>query len=180
MQTRLSWMALMMLIAATAGCNSAQPSATSTAGSPGGGAASASPGQGRFLDYKVATLPNGLRVVTVEDFACPVVAVNVWYHVGAVDEDPARQGFAHMFEHMMFRGTDHLGNKDHFELIHRAGGDCNAYTSFDQTVYTNRAPANQLPLALWLEAERMGLLKIDELFDILTRRRAVAVNSPPR
>ena len=166
MQTRLSWMALMMLIAATAGCNSALPPTPNSGGGPGGGTARApgpaASGQGRFLDYQVATLPNGLRVITVEDFACPVVAVNVWYHVGAVDEDPARQGFAHMFEHMMFRGTDHLGNKDHFELIHRAGGDCNAYTSFDQTVYTNRAPANQLPLLLWLEAERMGMLRIDE------------------
>lgn len=111
--------------------------------------------------YQLQTLDNGLRVITLEDHATPVVAVQVWYHVGAVDEDPARQGFAHMFEHMMFRGTDRLGPKDHFEYIRQSGGDCNAYTSFDQTVYVNRVPANQLELVLWLEAERMSFLKVD-------------------
>ncbi|MBI3844396.1 MAG: insulinase family protein [Planctomycetes bacterium] len=116
----------------------------------------------RPFDFKMTTLSNGMRVITLEDFSCPTVAVQVWYHVGSKDESPERQGFAHMFEHMMFRGTDRLGPKDHFELIRRVGGDCNAFTIFDNTTYVNELPANQLPLMLWLESERMAALKIDE------------------
>ncbi|MBI4878340.1 MAG: insulinase family protein [Planctomycetes bacterium] len=108
------------------------------------------------------TLENGLHIVTLEDRSCPVVAVQVWYHVGSKDEKPDRTGFAHMFEHMMFRGTDHLGPEEHFEYIRGAGGDCNAYTSFDQTVYVETVPKNQLAMVLWLEAERMSALKVDE------------------
>src|SRR5712672_1406222 len=88
----------------------------------------------KTFDYRDITLDNGLRVVTLEDFSCPVVAVHLWYHVGSKDENPERQGFAHMFEHMMFQGTDRLTNTGHFDNIHRVGGDCNAYTAFDQTV----------------------------------------------
>ncbi|MBM3965728.1 MAG: insulinase family protein, partial [Planctomycetes bacterium] len=77
-------------------------------------------------------------------------------------EEPDRQGFAHMFEHMMFRGTDRLNETGHFDNIRKVGGNCNAYTSFDQTVYVNEVPSNQLELVLWLEAERMAFLKIDE------------------
>jgi zinc protease len=88
-----------------------------------------------------------------------------------------------MFEHMMFRGTDRLGPKDHFEHIRRCGGDCNAYTSFDQTVYVQTLPANQLELALWLEAERMGFLKIDQdAFDterkVVEEERRLGLNQP--
>src|SRR5262249_28909410 len=89
----------------------------------------------KLLDYRSKTLPNGLTVVSLEDFSCPIVAVHLWYHVGSKDERAERQGFAHMFEHMMFRGTDHLGRTDHFDLIRKTGGNCNASTSFDQTVY---------------------------------------------
>ena len=83
----------------------------------------------------------------------------------------------------MFRGTDRLGPKDHFEWIHRSGGDCNGYTAFDQTVYTNRVPANQLPLALWLEAERMGQLKIDDAAftterKVVEEERRMGLNRP--
>lgn len=116
----------------------------------------------RQYDFQQKTLPNGLRVITLEDFTCPVVAVQVWYHVGSKNEDPQRQGFAHMFEHMMFRGTDRLGSKDHFEFIRRTGGDCNAFTAFDNTTYINELPSNQLEMILWLEAERMAFLKIDD------------------
>ena len=118
-------------------------------------------GTGNY-DFREKVLSNGLRVVTLEDFTCPIVAVQVWYHVGSKDEAPDRQGFAHMFEHMMFRGTDRLGPKDHFELIRKSGGDCNAYTNFDNTTYVNVVPSNQLPLVLWLEAERLSALKIDQ------------------
>jgi len=116
----------------------------------------------RSYDFQRTVLSNGLTVISLEDHSCPIVAVQVWYHVGSKDEDPMRQGFAHMFEHMMFRGTDRLGPEEHFEFIRRTGGDCNAYTAFDNTTYVNQVPANQLELALWLEAERMAFLKIDE------------------
>src|SRR5438105_3914025 len=71
----------------------------------------------KMYDYRDVTLDNGLRVVTLEDHACPIVAVHLWYHVGSKDERPERQGFAHMFEHMMFRGTDRLGKTDHFDYV---------------------------------------------------------------
>ncbi|MCB9916694.1 MAG: insulinase family protein, partial [Planctomycetes bacterium] len=118
-------------------------------------------GNGRFA-FEETTLENGLRVISLEDHSTPIVAVQLWYHVGSKDEQPERQGFAHMFEHMMFRGTDRLGPKDHFEYVRRTGGDCNAYTAFDQTVYVQEVPSNQLDMILWLEAERMAALKIDE------------------
>jgi len=137
----------------------------------------------KLFDYREITLDNGLRVVTLEDFSCPIVAVHLWYHVGSKDEDPERNGFAHMFEHMMFRGTDRLGPTDHFEHIRRTGGNCNAYTAFDQTVYVQTLPANQLELALWLEAERMTHLKIDQdSFDterkVVEEERRLGLNSP--
>ena len=116
----------------------------------------------RRYQFEQIKLDNGMTVISLEDFSCPIVAVQVWYHVGSKDEDPNRQGFAHMFEHMMFRGTDRLGPEEHFNCIRRVGGDCNAYTSFDQTVYVEDLPNNQLELALWLESERLAFLKIDQ------------------
>lgn len=113
----------------------------------------------RFRDDR---LENGLRVLTLEDHHVPIVSVQVWYHVGSKDENPARQGFAHMFEHMMFRGSDRIGPQDHFKYLQQYGAQVNGYTSFDQTVYWETLPAAQLDVALWLEAERMGRLRIDE------------------
>ena len=128
--------------------------------------------QSMQFDYRQTTLENGLKVITLEDFSSPIVAVQVWYNVGSKDEQPDRQGYAHMFEHMMFKGTDRVGTEDHFGLIRKVGGTCNAYTSFDQTVYTQALPAQELELALWLEAERMAFLKINqEAFD--TERKVV-------
>ncbi len=141
---------------------------------PGAGGASngTSGGSEKLFDYRQITLDNGLRVVTLEDFSCPIVSVQVWYHVGSKDEQPNRQGYAHMFEHMMFKGTDRVGPKDHFGLINKTGGTLNAYTSFDRTVYHETLPVEQLELALWLESERMNFLKIDqEAFD--TERNVV-------
>jgi len=115
-----------------------------------------------LFDYRQIELDNGLKVITLEDFSCPIVAVQVWYHVGSKNESPGRQGFAHMFEHMMFKGTDRVGPTSHFDFIQRVGGSNNGYTSFDKTVYLQTLPANQLQLALWLEAERMAFLKIDQ------------------
>lgn len=136
-----------------------------------------------LFDFRQETLPNGLRVITLEDFSCPVVTVHLWYHVGSKDEQPERQGFAHMFEHMMFRGTDRLGPTDHFDFVRRTGGNCNAYTSFDQTVYHETLPANQLELTLWLEAERMAFLKIDQsAYDterkVVEEERRMGLNRP--
>src|SRR6478672_10445786 len=96
--------------------------------------------------FKEMVLDNGLRVLSMEDPGSGVVAVHFWYHVGSKDEMAGRQGFAHMFEHMMFRGTDRLGPEEHFKYIRRTGGDCNAYTAFDQTVYVQELPARQLEL----------------------------------
>ena len=135
------------------------------------------------LDFRERVLANGLRVITLEDHSCPIVSVQVWYHVGSKDEDPERQGFAHMFEHMMFRGTDRLGPTSHFDLLRKVGGNANAYTSFDQTVYHQTLPSNQLELALYLEAERMSFLKIDqESFDterkVVEEERRLGTNQP--
>jgi zinc protease len=117
---------------------------------------------GKLFDYRQITLDNGMKVITLEDFSCPIVAVQVWYEVGSKDEKPDRQGYAHMFEHMMFKGTDHVSETDHFNLLRKVGGTCNAYTGFDQTVYHETLPAEEIELALWLEAERMTFLKIDQ------------------
>ncbi len=137
---------------------------------------------GQF-DYRRIELKNGLDVITLEDFSCPIVAVQLWYHVGSKNEQAERQGFAHMFEHMMFRGTDKLGPTDHFAYIRRVGGTTNGYTSFDRTVYLETLPAEELELALWLEAERMTFLKIDqESFDterkVVEEERRMGLNEP--
>ncbi|MGD9109957.1 MAG: pitrilysin family protein, partial [Phycisphaerales bacterium] len=136
-----------------------------------------------MFDYKHIELENGLDVITLEDFSCPIVAVQIWYHVGSKDERPDRQGFAHMFEHMMFRGTDRLGPTDHFGLIRSVGGTANGYTGFDRTVYLETLPAEQLDLALWLEAERMAFLRIDqESYDterkVVEEERRMGLNRP--
>ena len=126
----------------------------------------------KLFDYQKITLDNGMDVITLEDFSCPIVAVQVWYHVGSKNEKSDRQGYAHMFEHMMFKGTDVVSEQDHFNLLRKVGGTCNAYTSFDQTVYHEIVPSEEVELALWLEAERMGFLKIDQrAFD--TERKVV-------
>ncbi|MEM7160398.1 MAG: pitrilysin family protein, partial [Myxococcota bacterium] len=127
----------------------------------------------RPFNYEESTLENGMRVITLSDHSTPIAAVQVWYHVGSKDERPDRTGFAHMFEHMMFRGTQNIGPKAHFEYIRKVGGDTNAYTSFDNTTYIQEVPSNQVEMVMWLEAERMAFLKInDGYFD--TERNVVA------
>lgn len=116
----------------------------------------------KLFDYEQTTLDNGLEVITLEDFSTPIVAVQVWYGVGSKDERSDRQGYAHMFEHMMFKGTDRVSETDFFNLLRKVGGTNNAYTSFDQTVYHETLPSEQIDLALWLEAERMSFLRIDQ------------------
>jgi zinc protease len=113
-----------------------------------------------FEKYRLA---NGLEVILAEDHRLPMVAVNVWYHVGPANEEPGRTGFAHLFEHMMFQGTKHVKGDAHFRLLERAGSsNMNGTTDFDRTNYFETVPSNQLDLALWLEADRMGYL-LDQL-----------------
>lgn len=105
------------------------------------------------------TLPNGLEIILHENHRLPLVAVNVWYHVGAADEEPGRTGFAHLFEHMMFQGSGHVPEDGHFGLLEAAGAPfINGSTDFDRTNYLEDVPSDQLPLALWLESDRMGFL----------------------
>jgi zinc protease len=113
------------------------------------------------LAYTVVTLPNGLRVVVHEDHSAPIVNVQIWYHVGSKDEPPGRTGFAHLFEHLMFKGSKNVPPDQHTSLISAVGGQSNAYTTEDVTVYWSTVPSHQLPLVLWLEADRMASLRID-------------------
>jgi zinc protease len=109
-----------------------------------------------FTKYRLA---NGLEVILAPDKRLPIVAVNLWYHVGAANEEPGRIGFAHLFEHMMFTGSKHIARGEAERLLEAAGGaESNASTSFDRTNYYDTVPANQLELALWTHADRMGYL----------------------
>jgi zinc protease len=111
------------------------------------------------IKYETYTLPNGLKVITHEDHRLPLVAVDLWYHVGPLNEKPGRTGFAHLFEHMMFEGSEHVGEKAHIKDVDAAGAtSVNGTTDFDRTNYFETMPANQLELALWLESDRMGFL----------------------
>ncbi len=107
----------------------------------------------KIEDYK---LNNGLRVVLNEDHSAPLVAINVWYHVGSKNERAGRTGFAHLFEHMLFSGSEHVGNNEHFRYVQSVGGVLNGTTFFDRTNYFETLPSNYLALGLWLESDRMG------------------------
>lgn len=107
-------------------------------------------------------LSNGLRVLILEAHDAPVVGVQVWYHVGSKDEPPGKTGFAHLFEHLMFDGTKNLGPERFSDYIVRSGGVDNAYTTEDTTVFWETVPSNNLPVVLWLEADRMRNLQINE------------------
>jgi zinc protease len=106
-----------------------------------------------ITDYR---LDNGLRVVLNEDHSAPLVAINLWYHVGSKNERPGRTGFAHLFEHMLFSGSEHVGNNEHFRYVQSVGGVLNGTTFFDRTNYFETLPSNYLALGLWLESDRMG------------------------
>ena len=103
-------------------------------------------------------LDNGLRLIVAEDHLAPVVAVNVWYNVGSKHEQPGKTGFAHLFEHVMFQGSKHVGKAEHIALVQAAGGTMNGTTWLDRTNYFETLPSHQLDLALWLEADRMATL----------------------
>lgn len=131
-------------------------------------------------------LDNGLRVVFSEDHTAPIVAVNLWYHVGSANERAGRTGFAHLFEHMLFQGSEHVGANEHFELIQRAGGTLNGSTWLERTNYYETLPSNELALALWLESDRMGFLlpamtqaKLDTQRDVVKNERRWSVDNQP-
>ena len=114
------------------------------------------------LDYTMATLPNGLKVVLLEDHSTPIVHAELWYHVGSKNERPGRTGFAHLFEHMMFKGSKNVEPEGHPSWISSVGGQSNAFTNEDATVFWQTFPSQYLPLVMWLEADRMATLRIDE------------------
>ena len=122
------------------------------------------------------TLGNGLRIVLSPDPSAAVVGVNLWYGVGSRNERPGRTGFAHLFEHMMFQGSEHVPKNRHFELVERAGGSLNASTWFDRTNYYETLPSHQLELALWLESDRMGWMLPALTQEKLDNQREVVKN----
>ena len=131
-------------------------------------------------------LGNGLFVVLSEDHTAPIVAVNLWYHVGSANERTGRTGFAHLFEHMLFQGSANVGSNEHFELVQRAGGTLNGSTWLDRTNYYETVPSNQLELAIWLEANRMGYLlpamtqqKLDTQRDVVQNERRWSMDNQP-
>jgi zinc protease len=139
------------------------------------------------LPFEKYTLPNGLEVILSQNTALPMVSVNLWYHVGPVNEEPGRTGFAHLFEHMMFQSSKHVPEDSHIRLLEAAGAsDLNGTTSHDRTNYFETVPANQLELALWLESDRMGYLleKIDQPAlsnqqDVVRNERRQSVENRP-
>lgn len=145
---------------------------------------------GQFTTMRIPVetyeLENGLFVTLSEDHTAPIVAVNLWYHVGSANERAGRTGFAHLFEHMLFQGSAHVGSNEHFELIQRAGGTLNGSTWLERTNYYETIPSHQLALALWLEADRMGDLlpamtqeKLDTQRDVVKNERRWAVDNQP-
>lgn len=110
------------------------------------------------IKYRKHILENGLELILCKDNSIPLVSVNLWYQVGSANEQPGKTGFAHLFEHMMFQGSQNVPKEKHFRYIQEAGGTLNGSTSLDRTNYYETLPSNDLELALWLESDRMGLL----------------------
>lgn len=138
------------------------------------------------LPIETRRLDNGLLFTLSADRTAPIVAVNLWYHVGSANERAGRTGFAHLFEHMLFQGSEHVAANEHFELIQRAGGTLNGSTWLDRTNYFETVPSQQLELALWLEADRMGRLlpamtqeKLDTQRDVVKNERRWSVDNQP-
>jgi zinc protease len=136
------------------------------------------------LNYTTATLPNGLNVVFLEDHSVPIVHTEVWYHVGSKNERAGRTGFAHLFEHMMFKGSKNVEPEGHPSYISSVGGQSNAYTTEDATVFWETTPAQYLPLVLWLEADRMASLRIEEKVfkterEVVKEERRMRVENQP-
>jgi len=136
------------------------------------------------MEYSIATLPNGMTVVLSEDHSTPIVHAELWYHVGSKDERPGRTGFAHLFEHMMFKGSKNVDPEEHASMIASIGGQSNAYTNDDSTVFWETVPAQYLPLILWMEADRMATLRIDDATfkserEVVKEERRLRVDNQP-
>ena len=137
----------------------------------------------KFEQYK---LDNGLTVILHEDHTAPVTAVSVMYHVGSKNEIPKRTGFAHLFEHMMFQGSEHVGNHEHFSLLQEVGANVNGFTTSDGTTYFEVLPSNFAELGLYLESDRMGFLlpamtqvKLDNQRDVVKNERRQNYDNRP-
>jgi len=128
------------------------------------------------VPYTTFTLPNGLQVLLHEDHSVPVVAVNTWYHVGSSDERAGRTGFAHLFEHIMFMGSEHVPTGEFDRLLEAAGADNNGSTTEDRTNYYEDGPANALPLMLYLDSDRLGFLLPEITADKVDLQRGVVQN----
>jgi len=136
------------------------------------------------LQYQRFTLPNGLTVILHSDRSTPIAHVQLWYHVGSKNERAGRTGFAHLFEHMMFKGSKNVEPEQHTSIVSSVGGRANAYTNEDATVYWNTVPAQYLPLVLWMEADRLGSLRIDEQTfinerEVVKEERRMRVDNQP-
>ena len=140
----------------------------------------------RLIPHTKHVLANGLQLLLHEEHADPVVSVYVYYHVGSSREQRGKSGFAHLFEHMLFQGSEHVGDNDHFRYVTEAGGTLNGTTNQDRTNYFETLPANQLELALWLESDRMGFLlpamrqeKLDNQRDVVMNERRQRIDNQP-
>lgn len=136
------------------------------------------------LAFTSHTMPNGLQVVLLENHEVPVINLQIWYHVGSKDERTGRTGFAHLFEHLMFKGSAHVGTEEHSRIIESVGGFDNAETNDDTTQYYETFPSNYLERVLWLEADRMGSLDVDEANfkserEVVKEERRVRVENQP-
>src|SRR5262245_32839832 len=137
------------------------------------------------IPFQKFVLPNGLTLIIHEDHKAPIVAVNVWYHVGSKDEKPGRTGFAHLFEHLMFNGSEHYNN-EWFEALQAAGATkMSGVTWLDETHYFENVPSSALDLALWMESDRMGHLlgaidqaKLDEQRAVVQNEKRQSENRP--
>jgi zinc protease len=136
------------------------------------------------LEYQRLVLPNGMKVILHQDKSTPIVHVELWYHVGSKNERPGRTGFAHFFEHLMFKGSKNVEPEQHTSIIASVGGQANAYTNEDTTVFWQSLPAQYLPLVLWMEADRMASLRIDERTfvaerEVVKEERRMRIENPP-
>src|SRR3982751_4359954 len=175
-----TWLALALLLATRGAAG--QPSRPAPAASR-----PLAPAAVVRIDYVDDTLPNGLRVVYHVDRSTPVIAVEVWYDVGARYEAPGRTGLAHLFEHMMFKGSRNVADGQHHALLAAAGAaGVNGGTGTDWTSYVEQVPSNQLELALWMEADRMGTLletldqnKLDNQREVVKNERRETIDNQP-
>ncbi|HEY7215408.1 MAG TPA: pitrilysin family protein [Thermoanaerobaculia bacterium] len=136
------------------------------------------------LEVQEHTLANGLQVLMYEDHSVPVATIEVWYHVGSKDERQGRSGFAHLFEHIMFKGSANLGPEEHKNYISSIGGRYNATTDFDRTLYFQTFPSNYLERVLWMEADRMRSLDVSDANfkserDVVKEERRLRIDNPP-